>query len=147
MKTYEIYFPSIMMVLIFTVIISLLLWPFISQPLIWLVVIAGAGVSAVLAINRHYRKYAQEHHNRLKFVRNACLDILGILLAIGGAIWLAGIVAAQVVPAASRTFESLQPGTGNTAGIIVGLIAALGVGLGVGSLIQWIWRKLMARLE
>jgi hypothetical protein len=79
--------------------------------------------------------------------RDQFIRKLGILLAIGGAIWLAGIVAAQVIPAASETIESMRPGTGLWGGIIAGLISALAIGLGVGFSVRWAWGKVMARLN
>ncbi len=146
-KTLEKYWLPISIGMVFATLASLFLWPAIAQPLIWIVIIAGIGVAVVLAVNRHYRKYLQEHHSRGKLVRNAGLDILGILLAIGSAIWLAGIVAARVVPTAANTFESIKPGMGLGGGIIAGLISALAVGLGVGFLVRWVWGKLMARVS
>ncbi len=113
----------------------------------WIVILAGIAVAVVLAVNRHYRKYLQGHHSRGKLVRNAGLDVLEILLAIGGAIWLAGIVAARVVSAAADAIESIQPGMGYLAGIVAGLISALVIGLGVGLLVRWIWGKMMVGLN
>jgi hypothetical protein len=146
-KTLENFWAPISIVLIFAILASLFLWPAIAQPLMWIVIIFGTSVAVILAVNRHYRKYLQGNHDRMKLVRNVSLDVLGILLAIGGAIWLAGIVAARVVPAAANAIESVQPGMGYLAGIVAGLISALAVGLGVGFLVRWVWGKLMARLS
>jgi hypothetical protein len=146
-KIIEKYWAPISVLLIVAILASLFLWPAIAQPLMWIVILVGTAVAVVLAVNRHYRKYLQGHHDPLKLVRNAGLDILGILLAIGGAIWLAGIVAARVVPTAANAFESIKPGMGSAGGIIAGLISALIVGLGVGFFIRWIWGKLMARVS
>jgi hypothetical protein len=143
----EKFWLPISIVMVLATLTFLFLFPAIAQPLMWIVIIAGIAVAVVLAVNRHYRKYLQEHYSRGKLMRNAGLDILGILLAIGCAIWLAGIIAARVVPAATNAIESVQPGIGYLAGIVAGLISALAVGLGVGFFVRWVWGKLMARVS
>jgi hypothetical protein len=140
------WFP-ISIVLLLSTIALLFLFPAAAQPLMCIVIIAGTAVAVVLAVNRHYQKYRQGHRNVWKLVRNASLDALGILFAIGGAIWLAGIVAEKVVPIAANKIESIRLGMGYFAGVVAGLLSASAVGLGVGLLVRWAWGKLMARLS
>lgn len=122
-------------------------WPAITQPLMWIVIIAGTAGSIVITVDRHYRKYLQGNRNFYKLLRNAGVDVFGILLTIGCAIWLAGDIVGKVVPAVANAFELLHPGIGFITGIIAGLICALIIGLVVGLVIRWVWGKLMARLN
>jgi hypothetical protein len=128
-------------------ILSLFLYPAAAQPLMGCAIVTGIGAAVIFTVNRHYRKYIQGHRNRGKLLRNVGLDVLGILLAVGGAIWLADRIATEVSPGAAKAVESIQPGTGSIAGIVAGLLSALSVGLGIGFSARWIWGKLMRGLD
>jgi hypothetical protein len=139
-------FAPICIVLIIATIASLFLRPNAAPTLMWITILSGIAVSVILAVDRQYKRYLKEHHSRAKLVRNAGVDILGILLTIGVAIWLAGFVAALIFPAAASAGESVSPGMGNVIGILSGLVSAMAVGLGVGFLFHWIMGKLLVRL-
>jgi hypothetical protein len=141
------YWTLIFIALIIITLSTLFIWPAIIPLLAWFITIAGTGVVIVFTVTRHYRKYLQDHHSRIKLVRNAGLDVLGILLTIGSAIWLAGVIAGIMVPVVTNAVESMLSGMGTSVGIIIGVIISLGIGFGVGLLVRWISRKLMARLN
>ena len=121
--------------------------PAAARPLALIVVILGILTTVIQAFIGHYRQYVNVHRNTWKLARNAAVDILGILLAVGAAILLGTTAARQVVSPACVAFESLSAGTGYVAGTIAGLAAALAAGSGAGFVIRWIWGKMMAKLD
>jgi hypothetical protein len=86
------YWAHISIAIIIITLAAFFIWPAIIQLLTVIIIIAGTGVAIVLAVDRNYRKYIQDHYSRIKLVRNAGLDVIGILLTIGCSIWLAGVL-------------------------------------------------------
>ncbi len=141
------YWIPFSVVILLATLASLLLWPAITQPMAWIIVIIGAGVAVIESINHHYLKYINLHHSRGKLVRNAAIDVLGILITIILCIWMAVTITAQLTPPLANAIEKAIPGTGFLTGVIAGLVFALGIGFVVGFFIRWIWGRVMAKLE
>jgi len=92
--------------------------------LLFTLVIVGAAV-----LEKHKKAYRQGQITRAAFIRNAVLEIIGILLAMT----LASLLGGQAAEMATRQIES------DLIRLIAGLLVGLLAGLGIGFVIRQTW--------
>jgi len=121
------YFPLVSIALLVALVVSLFLYPHLTSWISITLLVSGFGVALVFTIQKHLDPYKQGQITGLKFMRNILLDILGLLLTMAAASYLGGMTGASL---------------GESYGLWVGLIAAMGFAF-VGA---WLVRKLWSRL-
>jgi tellurite resistance protein TehA-like permease len=145
MDTLEKRWPFIATIFLIAVLISLFLWPTITQPILWILIIIGTGMAIIFAVRRRIQAYRQKRMDRTTLLRSISLDIVGILIAIIAAVLIAGKAGQYLGQAAGMAAESARSGTGSVVGILVGLLTGVLVGLGVAVLVHRIF-DFLARL-
>ncbi len=108
-----------------------------SRVLSTVIIVFGIGTAIIFTVHGNWRAHnpstlplvaGQEKGKttRSEFIRNTIIDLLGIALVMGLAIWL-GRIAGNYV--------------GQNWGIFVGIISGMAVGFGVAFLVQKVWGK------
>jgi hypothetical protein len=119
--------------LILVLIISVWLLPSATPALGIALIVISLAIAVFAILMKHRTDYLHGRLTYLAFVRNAFLDVFGILLAMVLAVLLGSYIAGTVTRPISNDSIRLF------AGIIVGLLVGLGVGLSV----NWAWRRLV----
>jgi O-antigen/teichoic acid export membrane protein len=141
-KIIEKYWPLISILFIFAIIGSLFYWPGVSHSLATIVMVLGAGMVILFAVQGHVREYRQGRIDRRRLALHIVVDISGILITMAVVIVAARAVGEYVGLAVGKAAESAKPGLGIPAAIVSGLAAALIVGLMVGYVVRLLWGKL-----
>ncbi len=120
--------------------VALLFYPDSSQVLSSVVLFFGIGTAIVFAVHGNWEKNKEGEVTRSEFIRTTILDLLGLALTMGAAMWLgrlAGGYAGQIV--------GIKAGQGwaMAAGIAAGMIAGFGAAFLVGKL----WGMVSNRLQ
>jgi hypothetical protein len=89
--------------------------------------------ASLVILGKHRDLYRQGKITRWAFVRNAALEILGILLAMS----LAGWLGRQVAMLATRGIEA------DPVRLVSGLLVGLGAGIGIGFVVRQTWGRLV----
>ena len=109
-------------------------WLFSS--VIWLgliIVLSGLIATSYMIVRKQRESYLQGKISRTVLIRNVCIEITGILIAL----ILAGLL--------GRTFAEMltQSMSNDLIRLIAGIVIGLLVGIAVGAFIKWGWTKLM----
>ena len=132
--------PTISILLLVTLLAALLFYPASSQALATIVLVFGIGTAIVLTIYGNLERHKKGDLTLSEFSRNTFLDLLGLALTMGAAMWLgrlAGGFAGQAVGIKARQ------GWGMAAGIAAGMIAGFGAAFLVGKF----WGKVSSRIQ
>ena len=117
-------------VVLFTLLIDIIIFKQFSLHLISIAIIAvGIGTAVVLSLQKHWQTYQQAEYTREKMIRNMALDLVGLLLTMGVAMyagWLAG------------GYFGLRVGFWH------GMIAGFLGGFGAAWVVRSIWGRLVA---
>jgi polyferredoxin len=139
LKTLEKLWPYIAIVFLIIVLVSLFLWPSITQPLVWILIVIITGMAIAFAVRRRIRAYRQNRIDRPTMLRGIGLDIARILITICIAILLAWKAGDYFGRAVGEAVEPIHPGWGSAAGILAGMLTGVVIGLGVAIIVQWIF--------
>jgi hypothetical protein len=142
LKTVDRLWPFIAISSLIAILVSVFLWPPITQPLVLILIIIGTGMAIAFAVRRRIRIYRQGRINRSEFWRSISLDVSGIFISIIAAVLLGGRLGEYLAQIVGKAVETARPGYGFVVGILTGLLAGLVVGLGVAIFVQWIFNFL-----
>ena len=129
-------------VFLIVVLVSLFLWPTITQPLVWILTLLITGMAIIFTVRRRIQAYHQKRIDRLTLFRSIGLDIAGILLTIVAAVRLAEKAGDYFGRAVGGAVEAIRPGLGFSAAILTGLLTGVLVGLVIAILVQRIFNFL-----
>ena len=126
--------PTISILLLIALIIAL----FISKPsarlLSTIIIVFGIGTAILFIIHNNWEKHKNNEQTHPEFIHNSIIDLLGLALVMGSAVWLGRLTGTYVELAWGNTSTWLNA---NLAGIIV----AMAVSFIAAFLIGKIWRK------
>ena len=116
------YAPTISILLLVDLLTALFFYPLSSRVLSTIIIAFGVGTAIIFTVHGNWQEHnpltssGQEKGNttRPQFIRNTLIDLLGLALVMGVAMWL---------------------------GRLAGIIAGMAVGFGVAFLVQKVWGK------
>jgi LytS/YehU family sensor histidine kinase len=146
LNTFEKNWIYIALVFLIVVLVSLFLWPVITQPLVWILIVIVTSMAITFSARKRIQAYSQKHIDRPALILSIGLDIARIIITILFAVLLAGKAGEYFGLKVGGAVETIRPGLGLLAGILTGLLTGLIVGLGVAGLVQWIF-DLLTRLS
>ena len=123
----------ILISLLLTLLILAWLFPSAGLKLGIVFLLASLGIASSIAIEKHRKAYVQGRITRGIFIRNAVLEIIGILLAMV----LAGLLGRSVAEVATRQISH------ELTKILAGILTGLLVGMGVGAFAKRTWGRLV----
>jgi hypothetical protein len=121
-------------VIIVTLLVITFIFPSIGGILGIAFLLSGFLLAGIVIIQRHREAYLQGKISRRVYIRNACLEIAGILLAMLLAAWIGNLIAQIATRQIDHTLIRF------IAGIIIGLL----IGIGVGSVVKKTWNRLLS---
>ena len=126
--------PTISILLLAALVVAL----FFSKPtarfLSTIIIIFGIGTAILFTIHKNWEKHQNSEITRPEFVRNSVIDLLGLALIMGAAVWfgrLTGFFIGGVLGNTSTWFSA------SLAGIIVAMVVGAAVAFVVGK----VWGK------
>jgi len=132
--------PAISLLLLIALIIALLFAPNAVQILSTVIIIFGIGTAVVFTVKGNQEKRESDKLTRNEFLKNTFLDLLGIALVMGLAIFFGRV-------AGSYAGQSWGIFAGIIAGITSTWLSARAVGFGVGFFAQKIFIKITEPLK
>jgi len=125
------YSPWISLALFAALIVSLYLYPAASAWLSVALLLLSLGTASFFTVQKHIPAYQRGEIDGSRLTRNVLLDILGLLLAIGAAMYLGGMAGTRL---------------GTSFGMWAGLIAGIGFAFLAAWGVRKLWVKVSARL-
>ena len=120
--------PIISILLLIALLATLFFYPAASRVLSTIVIVFGIGTAIILTVQKHWQTYQNTEYTREKMIRNLALDLLGLALTMGAAMY-AGRLA------------------GGYFGIRAGLWAGLFAGFAGGFAAAWAVRSVWGRVS
>ena len=120
------YAPLILLLLLATLIVALFFSPPSARLLSTVIIVFSVGTAIFFTVYTNWEKHKEGELTRPEFIRNSIIDLLGLALVMGAAVWfgrLTGFYVGRVL--------------GNLAGIIVAMI----VGAAVAFVVKKVWEK------
>ena len=120
------YAPIISILLLLALVVALFFSPPSARLLSTIIIVFGIGTAILFTIHKNWEKHQNSEITRPEFIRNTIIDLLGLALVMGAAVWfgrLTGFYVGWVL--------------GNLAGIIVAMIA----GAAIAFVVKKVWEK------
>jgi hypothetical protein len=141
LKLLEKYVHLISILLLVILLVTLLFYPATTQKLAILVLVFGLGSAILFTIHSNWGTKqndepfgsAQDRLTNAQFARNTAIDLLGLALTMGVAMWLGALAALSVNSA----------GAGQVWGLLAGMVVSFGAALVVGK----VWGRAADRLR
>jgi len=125
--------PTISILLLIALLATLLFYPASSSAVSMVIIvfgigtaIAGIGTAIAFVIHGNWGKHKAGELSKTEFLRNTTLDLLGLVLTMGVAMWLGRLAGGYA---------------GQIWGMLAGIVAGIAVGFGAVFLVHRIWRK------
>ena len=133
MKFLELHSRAISILLLIALLITALLFaPDSAQILSTVIIIFGIGTAILFTIKTNQEKRESDKLTRNEFLKNTFLDLLGIALVMGLAIFFGRVAGSYA---------------GQNWGVFAGIFAGMAVGFGVGFFAQKGWGKVAETLK
>ncbi len=127
--------PIISILLLITLLVALFLYPNSSSVFSMIILTISIGAAIIFTVHRDWEtlQQAQEPEKsngaaKNQFIRNTFLDLLGLALTMGVAIWLGHFVGLSVNSAGSYAGQAVGMEAGQTWGLIAGIVVGMGAG-------------------
>jgi hypothetical protein len=127
------YSTLLLFLLLLTLLILSWVFPAVGLRLGVVFLLVTLGTASLVILGKHRDLYQQGKIKRKEFIRNAVLEILGVLLGMSLAGWLGRPLAALATQGIGDDLVRL------IAGLLVGLLA----GIGIGFLVRQTWGRLV----
>ena len=130
--------PTISILLLVALLIALFFYPPSSRVLSTLIILFGIGTAIIFTVQGNWAlRQAQEPHKEggltnAAFIRNTIIDLLGLVLIMGLAMWLGRLAGGYA---------------GANWGMLAGIVAGIAVGFSAAFLVQRIWGMLTNRWQ
>jgi len=118
--------PTISILLLVALLTALFFYPPSSRVLSSIIIVFGIGTAIIFTVYGNWEKHKQGELTRPEFFRNTIIDLLGLALTMGAAMWLGRLAGSYA---------------GISWDIIAGIIAGMAVGFLVAFLVQKVWGK------
>ena len=140
LKTLQKHAPTISMLLLTAFLTALLFYPASSQALSTVILVFGVGTAIAFIIQGNLEKHKKGELTRSEFIRNTFLDLLGLALTMGAAMWLGRL-------AGGYTGQNVGIKAGQGWGMAAGIAAGMIAGFGAAFLVGKIWGVVSNRLQ
>ncbi|MBT3338820.1 MAG: hypothetical protein HN855_03270 [Anaerolineae bacterium] len=130
----------ISIVLLLTLLLTVFFYPTSSRILSTIVLVFGIELAIIFTVHRNWESKKSNKLTNIQFTRNTFLDLLGLALTMGAAIWLgrlAGDYAGQAVGVEA----------GQTWGMIAGIVAGMGAGFAGALIAGRVWGRVSEPLR
>ena len=133
LKLIQKYAPAISILLLVALLIALFFSPLFARLLSTIIIVFGIGTAILFTIHANWvLRQAQEPHKEgdltnAEFVRNTIIDLLGLALVMGAAVWFGRLTGYYV---------------GGILGNLAGIIVAMIVGATVAFVVKKVWGKI-----
>ena len=122
---------AISLFILLAVIASLLYFPSRAGSIAAGVLVLGLGVSIFSILRRQYQHYRTGGINRRGFALNSLVEIVGVLITLALSIFLARLA-----------FAYLSGWVGGIPGLVLGILAAVLIGITISLIVQSSWGRL-----
>ena len=120
------YAPAISILLLATLVIALFFSPPSARLLSTIIIVFGIGTAILFTIHKNWEKHKEGELTRPEFIRNSIIDLLGLALVMGAAVWFGRLTGFYV---------------GGIWGNVAGIIVAMVVGAAVAFVVKKVWEK------
>jgi len=118
--------PIISILLLIALLVALLFYPDSSRGLSMGILIFSIGTAIIFVIHRNWQKHKEDELSNTDFLRNTIIDLLGLALIMGSAVWLGRLTGIYV---------------GLAWGKFASIIIAMAVGFIAAFLVGKVWGK------
>ena len=132
MKLLEKYAPIISLLLLATLVLALLFSPPSVPTLSILIILFGVSTAILFAVHANWQRHKENELTHSEFLRNTIIDLLGLALVMGAAIWLGSLTGAYA---------------GTALGNIPGIVAAMLVGFAVAFIAWKLWEEVITPMK
>ncbi len=137
LKTLQKHAPTISILLLIALLVALLFYPDSSRALSMGILTFSIGTAIVFIIHRNWQKHnpstgsGQEHSEKThsEFLRNTALDLIGLALTMGAAIWLGRLAGGYAgMAGGSRAGQHFDYAQYRLWGMLAGILAGMTAG-------------------
>ncbi len=121
------YAPAISILLLAALVVALFFSPPSARLLSTIIIVFGIGTAILFTINNNWEKHKENELTRPEFIRNSIIDLLGLALVMGVAVWFGRLTGFYV---------------GGVLGNLAGIIIAMIVGAAVAFVVKKVWGKI-----
>ena len=125
-QTLQKYAPAISILLLIALIVALFFSAPTARLLSPVIIVFGIGTAILFTIHKNWEKRKEGELTRPEFIRNTIIDLLGLALVMGAAVWLGKL---------TGTYIGLNWGN------LTGIIVAIAVGFIAAFLVGKVWGK------
>ena len=118
--------PTLSLLLLLALIIALLFSPPSARLLSTIIIIFGIGTAILFTVHKNWEKHQNSEITRPEFMRNTVIDLLGLALVMGTAIWFGRLTGFYA---------------GGLWGNVLGIVVAMVVGAAVAFVVNKVWGK------
>ena len=134
--------PTISIFLLLALIVALFISPPSARLLSIVIIVFGIGTAILFTIHANWQKHKENELTRPEFLRNSSIDLLGLALVMGAAVWFGTSTALSIN---SLTGFYVGGVWGNTStwlsASLAGIIVAMVVGAAVAFVVGKVWGK------
>ena len=117
----KIFRSTISILLLVALLVALLFYPDSSRALSMGILIFGVGTAIIFTIQKNLHEHKEDNLTNKNFLRNTALDLIGLALTMGAAIWLGRLVGGY-------TGMAVGSRAGQNWGMLAGIVAGMGAG-------------------
>ncbi len=123
---------TISLLLLLALVIAFFFSPSTVPLLSTVIIVFGVGTAILFAIHANWQKHKEGELPHSEFLRNTIIDLLGLGLVMGAAVWLGSLTGAYA---------------GTALGSIPGIVAAMLVGFAVAFIAGKLWEEVIAPMK
>ena len=128
--------PTISILLLIALLVALLFYPDSSRGLSMGILIFGIGTSIIFTVQGNWESKENEELSGSVFARNTALDLVGLALTMGAAIWIGRLAGGHAGMA-----------VGGRAGQLWGMLAGIAAGMAAGFIGAWSMGRVWGRVR
>ena len=132
LKLLQKYAPVISILLLLALITALFFSPPSARLLSTIIIVFGIGTAILFTIHKNWEKHKENELTRPEFIRNTIIDLLGLALVMGAAVWFGRLTGFYV---------------GGVLGNLAGIVVAMIVGAAVAFVVKKLWGKVAAPMK
>ena len=123
---------TISLLLLLALVIAFFFSPSTVPLLSTVIIVFGIGTAILFAVHANWQKHKEGELTHSEFLRNTIIDLLGLALVMGAAIWLGSLTGAY---------------TGTALGNIPGIVAAMLVGFAMAFIAWKLWEEVITPMK
>ncbi len=140
LKIFQKHAPTISILLLVALLIALFFFPPSSRVLSTIIIVFGIGTAIIFTVHRNWQPHKEGKTTRSESIRNTIIDLLGLALVMGAAMWLGRLAGGYARASWGIASTPLSAS-------LAGILAGMAVGFGVGFLVQKIFMKITEPLK